>query len=574
MSAKSQIALDDLTTRMKEESFSAWNPGIVSKIPREYEHLETIFDAANTFTSLEEVNELSTQTGLEAQELVVFKPARLALHELIVRITADIVVLESDQEEALGVNFREIAHKIYADYIDPALADIESQYEDMRERVNRQILDELDATLFASSRNNIKPAKRWWQFMSPESAPVVSKESTLEREHRIINSYKDKGLEAQDEQTSAIYRSMYRVLGAIANKRGFLGQDRAFLVRLCSHHVCNFYGARLIGETVQKLANQAIENQGYQMIPDAEHAILISLKGTSASGKSSLRPRLREFMSRLGMENGCYGTISPDIWRRLLLDYESLGEACKYAGRLTSYEVNIIDSKLDQYIRGKAEVRRAIPHLMVDRFRFDSFASEKISRVLHRTYMKYIDTMYMYFIVTPPEETVERGWTRGLNRGRYKSVEDFLAHSVEAYEGIPRLLFKYLSSDKPHYVFEFLNNDVPLDQYPSLIAKGTQGVIDIYDPVGFTNIVRFQKINIMAQTADEVYAQEKLLDPANNLDFLRQCIDKIDKVNFIDEESEKVFLTFRNKQIVFRDEGRLQQKMQNKELEQIFKILL
>ena len=184
--------------------------------------------------------------------------------------------------------------------------------------------------------------------------------------------------------------------------------------------------------------------------------------------------------------------------------------------------------------------------------------------------MKYIDTMYMYFIVTPPEETVERGWTRGLNRGRYKSVEDFLAHSVEAYEGIPRLLFKYLSSDKPHYVFEFLNNDVPLDQYPSLIAKGTQGVIDIYDPVGFTNIVRFQKINIMAQTADEVYAQEKLLDPANNLDFLRQCIDKIDKVNFIDEESEKVFLIFQNRQIIFRDEALLQQKMQQSQLETIF----
>ncbi|NNE63458.1 MAG: hypothetical protein HKN34_05195, partial [Gammaproteobacteria bacterium] len=312
---------------MKEETFSAWNPGIVSKIPRAYEHLETIFDPVNTFTSLEEVNELSSQTGLEAPELVVFKPARLALHELIIRITADIVVLESDQEEALGVNFREIAHEIYADYIDPALAEIESQYEDMRQRVSSQIEDELDATLFASSKNNIKPVKRWWQFKSPAPAPAVPRESTLEREHRIINSYKEKGLRANDEQTSAIYRSMYRILGAIANKRGFLGQDKELLIKLCTHHVSNYYGAWLIGTTVQKLANKAIENQGHQKIPDAEDAILISLKGTSASGKSSLRPRLREFMGKLGMEDGSYGTISPDIWRRLLLDYESLGEA-------------------------------------------------------------------------------------------------------------------------------------------------------------------------------------------------------------------------------------------------------
>ncbi len=558
---------------MNEESFSAWNPGIVSKIPRDYEHLETIFDPANTFTRLEEINELSAQTGLEAQELVVFKPARLALHEVILRITADIVVLESDQEEALGINFREIAHKILSDYIQPALGNLESQYHAMRKRVSSQIEDELDATLFATGKISRQLRKSWWPFRSRRPVPVVSTESTIEREHRIINSYRDKGLQADDAQTSAIYRSMYRVLGAIANKRGFLGQDKAFLVKLCTHHVSNFYGARLIGRIVHELVIKAIAEQNYQIIPETDHAILISLKGTSASGKSSLRPRLREFMSSLGIHNGSYGTISPDIWRRLLLDYDSLGEAYKYAGRLTSYEVIIIDSKLDQYIRGKAEVRQSIPHLMVDRFRFDSFASEKVSRVLHKTYVKHIDTMYMYFIITPPEETVERGWTRGLDRGRYKSVEDFLAHSVEAYEGIPKLLFKYLSSDQPHYVFEFLDNDVPLNHYPLLIAKGTQGRIDIYDPTGFTNIVRFQKINIMAQTSGEVYPDKNLLDPAKNLDFLRQCIDKINNVNFIDPDSETVYLTFQNRRNTFRDEALLHRKMQQPELEKIFNML-
>ena len=558
---------------MKEDSFSAWNPGIVSKIPEVYEHLETIFDPSNTFTSPDEIKELSAQTGLEAQELVVFRPARLALHEIILRITADIVVLESDQEEALGINFREIAHKIFDDYIKPSLASIDNKYEAMRIAVSSQIEDELDTTLFASNKHD-PVVRRWWQLRPSKPTAVSPVESTQEREHQIINSFKDKGLQADDAQTSAIYRSMYRVLGALANKRGFLGQDRAFLVKLCTHHVSNFYGTRIIGKIVRELVIKAINEQDYQMIPDTEHAILISLKGTSASGKSSLRPRLREFMSNLGIHNGCYGTISPDIWRRLLLDYESLGDAYKYAGRLTSYEVNIIDSKLDQYIRGKAEIRQSIPHLMVDRFRFDSFASEKVSRVLHKTYVKYIDTMYMYFIITPPEETVERGWTRGLSRGRYKSVEDFLAHSVEAYKGIPRLLFKYLSSDQPHFEFEFLNNDVPLDHYPLLIAKGTQGSIDIFDPIGFTNIVGFQKINIMAQTAEEVYQHNSLFEPAKNLDFLKQCIEKIETVNFTDLESNKIYLTFQNRRIIFSDEMLLKQKRQQTELDKILTLLM
>ena len=147
---------------------------------------------------------------------------------------------------------------------------------------------------------------------------------------------------------------------------------------------------------------------------------------------------LREMMTELGFEEHGYGTISPDIWRRMLLDYDALGESYKYAGRFTSHEINIIDTKLDHYIRAKADHRHSIPHLMVDRFRFDSFASEKITRVLHKTYVRYIDTMYMYFVVTPPEATVERGWERGLLRGRYKGVEECLGHFIEAYAGMPK----------------------------------------------------------------------------------------------------------------------------------------
>jgi hypothetical protein len=275
-------------------------------------------------------------------------------------------------------------------------------------------------------------------------------------------------------------------------------------------------------------------------------------------------------MSELGMVSGIYGTISPDIWRKLLLDYQSLGAAHKYAGRLTSYEVIIIDSKLDQYIRGKAEVRQSIPHLMVDRFRFDSFSSEKVARVLHKTYVKYIDTMYMYFVITPPEATVERGWIRGLERGRYKSVEDFLGHCVEAYEGIPKLLFNYLSNTKPRYVFEFLDNSVPLNHYPLLIARGTQGHIDIFDPTGFVNIVRYQKINIMAKNETEVYNRPEKFAAERNLDFLRQCIMNIKTVRFIDPITDIAYLVFENGKIETNHSSQLELIANTEELKIIF----
>ena len=275
----------------------------------------------------------------------------------------------------------------------------------------------------------------------------------------------------------------------------------------------------------------------------------------------------------LGIEADGYGTISPDIWRRQLLDYESLGEAYKYAGRLSSNEVNIVDRKLDQYIRGKANYRNSTPHLVVDRFRFDSFESGKISRILHKTYAKYTDTMYMYFIITPPEATVERGWKRGLVRGRYKSVEDFLGHCVEAYAGMPKLLFKWLSLPRLNFIYEFLDNSVPEGRFPKTMARGTKDNLDICDPIAFVDIERYQKINVMAHSPDSVYPQSSALEVANNLGFLKLCIRKIETVRFIDRKTENEYVNVHKGFFKLVDASIFERKIRNADLAAIFQEL-
>ena len=279
---------------------------------------------------------------------------------------------------------------------------------------------------------------------------------------------------------------------------------------------------------------------------------------------------LRKILGGQGIKSGDYATISPDIWRHFLLDYDSLGEAYKYAGRLTGKEVIIIDGKLDRYIRDKSNRDQSIPHLLVDRFRFDSFSSERIWKILHGTYVQYVDTMYMYFIVTPPEMTVERGWERGLKTGRYKSVEDFLDHSVEAYDGMPKLFFKWLAYDKPLFKYEFLCNDVPKGTYPTTIAFGTQQEINIISASGFINIERYQKINIKAQSPQQVYPEKENLSVENNIEFLRQIIQEIPRVNFIDQETNTHYLQVRNGAFGILDEGILNQKLKEDETAQIF----
>ena len=534
--------MSEVTSSEEQVSeFSAWNPGIDSEIPEQYRDLETIFRPENTYNSAAENAELERETGLRTEELILFKPARIAMQEVIVRVTANLLVREGGHEEDLGINFRRITWEIFDRYVAPELEDIERQFNQLQTRLEQRIREIISADFFTTAEPQAKPGvlQKLFARKKPAKKPV---EAASERESRIIAGYRQAAQGADDVFELTVFRSLNRVLGCIANRRGFLGRDLDFLVRISSTHACYRLASREIGERIEQLMKRAVEEQGYELIPDARHPVLISLKGTSAAGKSSLRPMLSDMYRKIGIAQDGYGTISPDIWRKLLLDYGQLGEAYKYAGRLTSYEVNVIDARLDRYIRAKSNKYGSLPHLVVDRFRFDSFESEKVGRLIHNTYVKYIETMFMFFVITPPEATVERGWKRGLKRGRYKSVEDFLAHSVEAYAGIPKLLFKWTANEKPKFHFEFLDNSVPEGVFPALIARGTQGRIDIRDPIAFVNIERYQKINVLAKSPEAVYPTEGQLDCNKNLGFLRNCVRKFHQVNFVDINSGSTYL--------------------------------
>ncbi|MCM2287384.1 MAG: zeta toxin family protein [Sulfuritalea sp.] len=519
---------------------SAWNPGVGAGIPAEFRALETILRPECAFTAFTEIDELVALTGLPHEELTLFRPQRLTLHEIIIRVTADIAVAEGEEEEDFGRNFRRIAARIGETHVAPQLERIEHAYAELGRRADALVREILAETLF-SPPAPVAARQGWfgrWRAPEPPAAP----ESVTEREYRIVAEYKTQGLAAADPLRRAVFKSLYRVLGAMAGKRGRLGADRDLLATLVARHVCNSQGSQLIGQLIAPLVDAAIEREAYARVATREKPVLISLKGASAAGKSSLRPMLKQVLREQGIEPDGYATISPDVWRRLLLDYESLGPARKYAGHLTSRELMVIDGKLDRYIRDQANRVGAIPHLLVDRFRFDSFTADKVGRVLHDTYARYVDTMYMYFIVTPPEETVERGWRRALERGRYKAVEDFLAHGVEAYRGMPKILFKWLASPRPDYRYVFLDNRVPRGTYPRTIARGDRNAMVIYDPVALIDIERYQKVDIHADAPEHIYPPAAELAVAANCGFLRECVRRIGRVDFVDRTSGAAYL--------------------------------
>jgi hypothetical protein len=84
---------------------------------------------------------------------------------------------------------------------------------------------------------------------------------------------------------------------------------------------------------------------------------------------------------------------------------------------MTGHEVKIIDKKLDRHMARKA-IRGEMSHLLIDRFRFDSFVPAPEGYESTRLLTRFGDLVYMFFMITPPEMTIERAWKRGLKVGR------------------------------------------------------------------------------------------------------------------------------------------------------------
>jgi len=262
----------------------------------------------------------------------------------------------------------------------------------------------------------------------------------------------------------------------------------------------------------------------------------MNVKGASAAGKSTIRPLQRKLAERLNIPWEDFALVSPDYWRKFLLDYDSLGNDFKYAAMLTGQELEIIDKKLDKYMATKA-AKAEMPHLLIDRFRFDSFTPSHNRQKESTLISRFGDTVYLFFVITPPSETVERAWARGGKTGRYKAVDDLLFHNIEAYTGMPQLFFSWVTTTKQKIHFEFLDNDVPLGERPRTVAFGWNDKITILDMACMQRINHYQNINIEARRPEDVF----LNDEKQKGDFIKTCVDKIENVTFADHKSAKIY---------------------------------
>jgi len=520
--------------------FGPWNPGIASRVPDALLPFCTIFRAENTRTPLATARELHDLTGLELPALVALRPERLALHELLVRVTADFSVPDGARIEDLGINFRQIVRDLLTRYVAPEMPAIAASYEANRVALGEQIARELSIDDGAPPAQGSPAKTRRWYDAFRRKPPLAPAAQVRSPDDTLLARLEREAHASADPLQRAACAALRRVVSALIIRHGELWGDRTLIAAVATDLACNAYAGDEIGRKLEPLLSRAAAETPYRLLPPQSRPVVMNTKGASASGKSTLRPRQRRLAADIGVDWAEFALISPDIWRKQLLDYASLGEHYKYGGTFTGDELAIIDQKLDRYMARKAE-RGDMPHLLIDRFRFDSFApdsDEAGSNLLTR----FGRLVYLFFMITPPESLVERAWKRGLDVGRYKAVDDTLAHGVEAYTGMPGLFFTWIARTDKRVHFEFLDNSVRLGEPPRTVAFGWNDGIDILDVKCLLDVERYRRVNVDARNPGELYADARMLSAAENTGFLRQCIERVPRVNFADQTTGRIYL--------------------------------
>ncbi len=539
-----RIAIDP--PREPAHPYGPWNPGIDSTLPAEFVRLATVFSPANVSSSIIELREINSFCGLALERLSTFKPERLALHEVLIRVMADLSVPDGEEYRDLGINFRQMTATIMEKYIAPELPAITS----LLERLKREAVEFLDRVQDPTASNiNERPEfprsdpSRWSRFFLPsrDRTPTrtvarIPQDADLAR----IDCWRNKAQSAEHAFERTCYQALVTTGEAIFAVHGRLTNNRKLVTSIALRLVCNDYGSAAVGEYLAPLFVNAAHCEGYRFLPAQSHPLVMNVKGASASGKSTMRPLQKQLAARLRVNWEHFALISPDIWRKFLLDYASLGPARKYAGTLTGAEVAIIDQKLDRYMSYKGEIDQ-LPHLLIDRFRFDSFAQEPDEEDGSRLLTRFGSDVFMFFMITPPQATIERAWTRGEKFGRYKAVDDLLAHNIEAYSGIPGLFFTWALRQDKRVHFEFLDNSVAEGHRPRTVAFGLNGWMNILDLSCLLDIDRYRNINIEAQTPAAIYADPSSRYVAKNPEFLKQCLRRIPTVIFAEQQTGQIY---------------------------------
>ena len=186
--------------------------------------LATIYRPENVTTTLQQARELADFTGLAPHSLVTFRPERLIVHEVLIRVMADLSVPDGKVYEDLGINFRRMVGIILSKYVAPERAGIVAAFEALCDTARQVFVTQFDSALTTdpAAREPVdrKAGAGGWLsrlFGGAKAGTGASGPAPDHaiREDQLAARWQAAATASDDPAETAAYQSLSRILAAV-----------------------------------------------------------------------------------------------------------------------------------------------------------------------------------------------------------------------------------------------------------------------------------------------------------------------------------------------------------------------
>ena len=266
------------------EKFGPWNPGVQSQLPRELLPLSTLFRPENMRTGLAAARELCDLTGLHIFELVAFRPERLALHELLIRVTADLSVPSGMRVEDLGINFREMVNRLLANHVASRMPEVIATYAALRAQLASIIESELATKIYLPASEPSESVstrgggwlRRILGFTHRAPRRVARPAHSAGPEGAIVAWWNAAlAMPAEDRIHGAAFRALAKVVGSIVGRHGSMWGTRELIASIATDLACNDCASEEIGRLIDPWFVEAARREGFRLLPAQERPVIM-----------------------------------------------------------------------------------------------------------------------------------------------------------------------------------------------------------------------------------------------------------------------------------------------------------
>lgn len=481
----------------------------------------TMFDAKNHVNeglSSERIKQEYEQNAKAVGEYVLcLSPERLALHETIVAMSTNLKFQSED-------DFIEKFHKIYNDEVLPKIKDKENYFAQMSV-LRRKSVEQSAVKYFRG--NETSDIKHLEDFKYYDARFIKNLERYTQRIAELENNFKQ-------ERPSRAEREEMKQLTKIVN---FMQENKErIIVDLVANAVTLRENKRLVETIISGKDGIFDSNYIEQFDKLTQHSVdtrqSFLIVGGAASGKGSVTNAVKNEQS----DKNDLLEINPDLYKKLLLPYEEIGDNIEFHAALTHAESSIVFDTIAERWQAMARDNKA-PNILMDVVRAGKWQLDVLGTA---------DTkISVNSPMLPVSVALERCYQRGVQTGRYVPTRELIAGHKEQ-------ILSNKNAMKRGIDYRFYNTNVKFGEPTPLVAQfdAKQSKMTIYDMGVMWDYFSKSQLNPDARSAEDLsFASPKTTakEIIEHTEFMDIAIkDKEGLIVALAQRDEKIIFAVKN----------------------------